>query len=224
VTSLATELVLFDLDGTLIDSAFDIATAANCALADLGLPPRDIAEVQTYIGNGAEILMHRCLTGEIDGRADTELHRNAYQRWQLHYGQCLLDRTQPYPGVAATLQTLAEHHVRLGCVTNKPARFCTAILDGLALARYFTVALGGDSLPVKKPDPTPLLHAAAVCGATPRTTVMVGDSLTDLRAARAATMRIVCVDYGYSRGIDLASYSPDAVVSSFPEILGYLLT
>lgn len=216
-------LVLFDLDGTLVDSAPDLADAANRALADAGLPPRPLAEIRRFIGNGAERLLHRCLTGIADADADSTLHQLAYRQFQLHYAACLVARTRPYPGVVETLETLRRNGVLLGCVTNKPARFTTPLLAGLGLADYFAVTLAGDSLPVKKPDPAPLLGAAQRCGVDPADTVMVGDSMADLGAARAAGMRIFCVGYGYAAGVDLRAHHPDLHVDHMPEILPALI-
>lgn len=219
---MSTALVLFDLDGTLVDSAPDIATAANTALAAVGLPPRAEAEIRDFIGNGADSLLHRCLTGTRDGRAAPALHAQAYAAFQTGYMDCLTARTRPYDGVVETLDTLRARGVALGCVTNKPLRFTLPLLENLALAPYFAVTYGGDSFPVKKPDPLPLHAAARACGARPDETVMVGDSMADLEAARAAGMRIFCVAYGYAGGVDLARLAPDALVATMPGILALL--
>ena len=218
-----TALVLFDLDGTLVDSAPDIAHAANLALAEVGVASRSEAEIRTYVGNGAEKLIHRCLTGERDGEAPDALHAATYQAFQTHYARCLSDRTRVFPGVIETLNQLGEAGIQLGCVTNKPARFTLPLLEALDLARHFQVTVSGDTLPRKKPDPGPLLEAARRCGVEASACVMVGDSLADLGAARAAGMRIFCVDYGYPAGADLASHTPDAFVGDMREFLPLLL-
>jgi phosphoglycolate phosphatase len=215
--------IFFDLDGTLVHSAPDIAQAANLALASVGQQPRAATEVEAYIGHGAEQLIHRCLTGDLHQRADDQLHQATYRHFQSHYAACLLDQTRPYPGVIETLETLQQRGVALGCITNKPERFTFPLLDGLGLARFFKITLGGDSLPTKKPDPAPLLHAARQCGTDPSTTAMVGDSLADLHAARAAKMRIYCVDYGYRGDADLAAHAPDALISDMRQLLPLVL-
>jgi phosphoglycolate phosphatase len=217
-----TALVLFDLDGTLVDSAPDIATAANAALAAVGMPPRGEAEIRDFIGSGAERLLHRCLTGARDGLADQAWHADAYAAFQASYLQCLTARTRPYEGVVATLDALRARGIALGCVTNKPLRFALPLLANLALAPYFAVTYGGDSFAVKKPDPLPLQAAARACGARVEETVMVGDSSADLYAARAAGMRIFCVGYGYAGDVDLADLAPDALVATMPGILALL--
>jgi phosphoglycolate phosphatase len=223
MTRVPARLVLFDLDGTLVDSAPDIAHAANQALIDAGRAPRPIAEICAFIGNGAERLIHRCLTGRRDGEAEPVLHQATYRRFQTHYATCLYDRTRPYPGVVDTLEALADRQILLGCVTNKPEQFTRPLLLGLDLARFFSVTLSGDTLPQKKPDPAPLLMAARDCGVDASAAVMVGDSMADLAAARAAGMWIFCVSYGYAAGVDLAAHRPDAYVDRISDILPHLI-
>lgn len=222
MTTAHARLVLFDLDGTLVDSAPDIANAANQALRDIGRAPRSNAEIRTFIGNGAACLIHRCLSGAREAKANPTLHEATYRRFQTHYAACLLDRTTLYPGVLETLECLASQQVLLGCVTNKPARFTQPLLAGLGLSRYFAVTVSGDTLPHKKPDPAPLLTAAQHCAVTAEHTVMVGDSLADLAAARAAGMRIFCVSYGYPAEVDLRQHHPDAYVAQMRDILALL--
>ena len=219
-----TKVALFDLDGTLVHSAPDIAEAANRALRELGHPMRTIAQIQSFIGHGAEQLIHRCLTGHLDGHASKVDHAATYGAFQSHYAQCLIEQTRPYPQVLATLEVLSAGGIRLGCVTNKPQRFTTPLLRGLGLANYFEITLSGDSLATKKPSAEPLLHAALHCGVTPQDCVMVGDSMADLMAARAAGMRIFCVDYGYSGDADLSAHAPDALISSFNALVPLLLS
>jgi phosphoglycolate phosphatase len=218
-----TTLVLFDLDGTLVDSAPDIAHAANLALTDVGMRIRSEAEIRTYVGNGAERLIHRCLTGQREEDAAPDLHGATYRAFQTHYARCLSDRTRVFPGVVETLDALGEAGIARGCVTNKPERFTLPLLEALDLARYFKVTIGGDTLARKKPDPSPLLEAARRCGVNAAESVMVGDSLADLGAARAAGMRIFCVRYGYPAGADLAAHAPDALADDMREFLPHLL-
>ena len=212
--------VIFDLDGTLVDSAPDIAYAANCALTDCGLSPRDAEEVRGFIGNGAEKLIHRCLTGSLDGVAEAAKFEETYRAFQAHYQANLTARTVMYPGVMETLTALREDGFVMACVTNKPARFTEPLLEQLALAPFFGVTLSGDSLAVKKPDPTPLLHAMEALKLPASRGAMVGDSMADLRAGRAAGMPVFCVSYGYSPHVDLREHGPDAVVDYFGDLLG----
>lgn len=214
--------VLFDLDGTLVDSAPDIAAAANRALAECGLPPRDLGRIRGYVGGGAERLIHRCLTDSLDGQAEPALFEAAHAAFFRHYAAGLTASTLPYSGVVETLETLRARGYALGCVTNKPGRFTAPLLAALDLARWFDVTVAGDSLPVKKPDPAPLLHALAVLGASAGTSTMVGDSMADLKAARAAGIRVLCVTYGYSPNARLADHAPDGLVDRMIDILPLL--
>ncbi len=222
MTTAPRRAVLFDLDGTLIDSAPDIAAAADRALAECGLPARGLTRIRGYIGGGADRLIHRCLTDRLDGVADGALFDAALAAFFRHYAAGLTVSTQPYPGVPETLATLHARGYALGCVTNKPDRFTRPLLAALALAPYFEVVVAGDTLAVKKPDPAPLLHAAELLGAHAATTTMIGDSMADLKAARAAGMRVLCVSYGYSPNARLADHAPDALVDHMPELLPLL--
>ncbi len=216
-------LVLFDLDGTLVDSAPDIAEAANAALRAVGREVRSEEEIRHFIGNGAERLIHRCLTGLRDGNAPSPLHQTAYSEFLRRYADCVSARSKLFPGVQETLAVLSAADITMGCITNKPERFTHPLLADMGLACHFQIVLGGDSLPVKKPDPAPLLHAAETCGVSPQESVMVGDSFTDLAAARAAGMRIFCVSYGYPAGVDLRAHAPDAWVDDMRDFLPKLL-
>jgi phosphoglycolate phosphatase len=128
-----------------------------------------------------------------------------------------------YPGVIETLTALRDAGFALGCVTNKPERFTLPLLAQLDLARWFAVTLSGDSLPVKKPDPAPLLQAIQQLGGEPAQAAMVGDSLADLRAAKAAGVLALCVSYGYSPNVDLREHAPDALVDRMTDLLPLLL-
>lgn len=220
--SAARRAVLFDLDGTLVDSAPDIAAAADRALVACGVPARGIDRIRGYIGGGAEKLIHRCLTDRMDGVAEPTLFAAARDAFFRHYAAGLTVQTQAYPGVMDTLDTLRARGYALGCVTNKPGRFTRPLLEALDLARYFEVTVAGDTLQVKKPDPGPLLHALDALGVAPARATMIGDSMADLNAARAAGVRVLCVSYGYSPNARLADHAPDALVDRMADILPLL--
>ncbi|MGE3772334.1 MAG: phosphoglycolate phosphatase [Gammaproteobacteria bacterium] len=222
MTGIPRRAVLFDLDGTLVDSAPDIAAAADRALAECGVPGRGLERIRAYIGGGAERLIHRCLTDRLDGVAERPLFEAALAAFFRHYAAGLTVSTRPYPGVLETLDALRGRGYLLGCVTNKPGRFTTPLLAALSLAPYFAIVVAGDTLAVKKPDPAPLLYAADGLGADVATATMVGDSMADLNAARAAGMRVLCVSYGYSPTARLADHAPDALVDRMPELLALL--
>lgn len=202
--------VLFDLDGTLVDSAPDLATAVNRTLAELGRAPVAEDTVRVWIGNGARRLVARALAGQRELAAEPPGLEAALARFCEHYWDCLVAQSRPYPGVRRGLDTLSALGLPLGVVTNKPARFTAPLLEALQLADYFQVLVSGDTLPVKKPDPAPLVHAAGRLGAPVADCLLVGDSRADLDAALAAGMPMVRVPYGYPGG--------DATFDDHPEL------
>ncbi|MHB8414682.1 MAG: phosphoglycolate phosphatase [Acidiferrobacteraceae bacterium] len=222
VVPLAARLVLVDLDGTLVDTAPDLAAAVNRMLDDMNRAPYDDAVVARWIGNGVKRLVKRALTGTSEGEPEPSLFERGYALFLEHYGRHLADRGGPFPGAEGALQVLREAGFPLVCITNKVAEFTTPLLDLLGLGRYFDLVLSGDSLPRCKPDPLPVLHACSAFGVTPEEAVLVGDSESDVRAARAAGTGIICVRYGYNQGIDLASLGPDLLIDALPELPGCL--
>jgi len=218
------ELILFDLDGTLIDSVPDLADAVNRMLGDLGREPYAEETVRGWVGNGAAMLVRRALCGrrEADPEAGGELFEKAHRSFLRHYGEILPGRTRLYPEVAQTLDLLRDRGYRLAIVTNKPEVFVAPILEGLGLQGYFEKIQGGESLPVKKPDPLPLLHTCETLGTARERAVMVGDSLNDILAARRAGIRSIAVSYGYNYDEPIGSCGPDRVVERFGEIAGIL--
>jgi phosphoglycolate phosphatase len=186
-----TRAILFDLDGTLIDSRADLATAVNLTRADLGLPPLPQAQIVGYVGEGVRLLLSRSLP-ECPERLEQALALN-----HAHYCAHLLDRTRLYPGAAATLDRLAALGFRLGVVTNKPRPFTDLILKGLGVAGKLSALVAGGDCPRLKPDPLPLLQALEQCGCGPEGSWMVGDHFTDLEAGRRAGMRRCLCRFGF---------------------------
>jgi phosphoglycolate phosphatase len=207
--------VLVDLDGTLLDTAPDLAAAANAMLADLGLPVRDPAVIATYIGRGIPALVARTLTGTLDGAADASLLERALALFERRYAEESGRRAQPYPGVVDGLVRMQRLGLGLGCVTNKAGRFTQELLDGQGLARFFGCVVSGDTLARKKPDPLPVVHACGLLGAEPREAVLIGDSLNDVLAARAAGCAVWCVPYGYNEGRPVGTLFCAGVVAFF---------
>lgn len=207
------EAVLFDLDGTLVHSAPDLAESIACTLEDLGRPPVDQAKVESWIGDGVSRLVKRALTGERDGEPETELFERGYARFVAHYGRLVSHRSRPYPGVREGLEALREAGLPLACVTSKLSVFTDALLRDLDLNRYFEIVVAGDSLARRKPDPMPLLYVFSRLGVDPRRAVLVGDSLVDAGAARAAGCAFVAVTYGYG-GRDPRSLGADRLIDS----------
>ncbi len=207
--------VLFDLDGTLIDSAPDIAEAANRALEDRKLPRFPEATVRGWIGEGARKLIESAFAAA-GSDADIDAVMPGFMR---HYADTLLLHARVYAGVPEALAALHAQGIKLAVCTNKPARFVEPLLQARGLDAWISAFLGGDSLPERKPDATPLLHLAKVLGVPVSECLMVGDSQTDALAAHNAGMDLVLVDYGYARGFDLHSAHARAVVGDLRRLL-----
>ncbi len=215
--------LLFDLDGTLVDSVPDLAQAVDATLLQMQLPPAGEAAVRMWIGNGASMLLRRALaaaTRRLPDQVPESLLETGLNTFFGHYEEQCCRATVLYPGVTQALLGLQERGVAMACVTNKPARFTDPLLRHFGLHQFFPVALSGDSLAQKKPDPAPLLAAIQSLGLTPSECAMVGDSGSDVDAARNAGIPVVVVSYGYSQGIDAADLGADAVVDSLLQLLG----
>ncbi|WP_292656308.1 phosphoglycolate phosphatase [Nitratifractor sp.] len=217
------ELLLFDLDGTLIDSVPDLAKALNATLEELDLRTYDEATIRTWIGNGAAMLLKRGLLGkrEIDREPERELFDRAQALFLERYAAVLNDATGLYPEVGETLRILRERGYRMAIVTNKPSQFVAPILENLGIDAFFERVVGGEDLPRKKPDPLPLLHCCEASGCRPERAVMIGDSSNDILAAQAAGIPVIAVAYGYDAGRSVRELGADAVVERFGEILRF---
>ncbi len=207
--------VLFDLDGTLIDSGPDIAAAVNHVRAHYDLPPLDLPEVLGFVGDGAQKLLLRAFADSPQIVID-----EAFEIWADFYADHCLDGTELYDGISDLLLKVQDR--KLAVVSNKPVGLVSKILAGLSLQDIFPVALGGDSLPVKKPDPAPLLHAARALAASPSDCIMVGDGLPDVLAGKASGMATCAVTYGFVREEDLRGAQPDFVAHSPLEVMDLL--
>ena len=218
------KVILFDLDGTLIDSVPDLAVAVNHMLHALNRETFHEDIIRFWVGNGAQVLVKRALSGqsEIDESLDPALFSKALEIFLAFYGQNLAVSTVTYPHVTTTLHTLKEAGYRLVIVTNKPFDFVAPILEGLGLDSLFELYLGGDSLDKKKPDPLPLLHVCEKMNVSVEQCVMVGDSRNDILAANASHMQSIGVSYGYNYGEDIGVYEPSIVINDFGDILKFL--
>lgn len=212
------EMILVDLDGTMVDSVPDLALCVDIMMRKLGLPEHGEARVREWIGNGVERLVKRALVGAYEGEPDEALFRKALPIFLEAYEEHVCVDSRSYPGVEAGLEFLFNAGYPLGCVTNKAARFTEPLLEKLGLSRYFRIIVSGDTLPVKKPDPAPLLHAAAFFQVAPEKSLLIGDSISDVKAARAAGFQIVCVSYGYNHGMDIREAGPDLVIDSMEQL------
>lgn len=211
-------MVLIDVDGTLVDSVPDLAYCVDEMMKQLGMPLRGEERVRQWVGNGVERLVRRALINQLDGEPDEVLFQKALPLFEALYRENTSKRSRLYPGVQEALDFLKTTNVRLGCVTNKASQFTLPLLKDLGVHDYFELVVCGDSLPEKKPHPLPLLHAAEKLGVTPESSLMLGDSRSDVKAARAAGFHIVCMSYGYNHGEDIRNYHPDAVVDSMADI------
>lgn len=212
-------MILCDLDGTMIDSAPDLADCIDILLPRLGLPQRGEEAVRMWIGNGIERLLHRALTNDLDGSASPDLFSAALPQFLELYAIHNNLRSRVYPGVDELLAKLRDSGIALACVTNKATRFVLPLLDHFQLTQYFPLIVAGDTLPAKKPNPAPLLYAANYFQIPVANCLMLGDSINDIQAARAAQFAIICVSYGYNHGADIRTSFPDAVIDSLPELL-----
>lgn len=190
-------LVIFDLDGTLVDSAADLAAAINAMLADFGREPLPVAEVRLMIGDGVPRLVARALAARHCQAADPAAAERLFMR---HYESGATTLTAAFPGVAAALRALRDEGIPLAVCTNKPARISADILGRLGLAAHFERVIGGDSLPFRKPDPRVLLALTEAFAVRPDTSLLVGDSEVDAATARSAGVPFVLMKHGYRRG------------------------
>ncbi len=216
----AIRLLIFDLDGTLIDSKLDLALSVNAVRAWMGMPPLEHQRIFSYIGQGAPMLIRRALE---EGVSEDDIERGV-KYFLDYYREHMLDNTLPYPGVREGLEALARRpNTLLTVFTNKPERFSKHILEGLDLARFFRQVYGGNSFERKKPDPTGVETLLREFGCAAHEAMMVGDSEIDVQTARNAG--IWCAGVTYGLGSDrLADYSPDILVDSLSELPALLTT
>ena len=212
--------VLFDLDGTLLDTADDIALALNRATDEYGWPALTLNQVRNSIGRGAPLLVERAAT--LQGRnLDAVTHSAITERFFHHY-EALEESgegaAKPYPGAAEVLQKLHGIGLRIAVVTNKQQRFATALVKLKGLSAWIDQVVGGDSCARRKPDPLPLVFACRLLGVQTRESIMVGDSVNDVQAARAAGIPIICVPHGYNEGQDPRTLQCDALIEQLTEL------
>ena len=221
MTSLSIKLIAFDLDGTLVDTAADIARAVDAALVEIGRKPQGAEKVVQWVGDGLRTLMKRVLTGSPDGAPDPELLQQSLAAFRRAYGAAVHVDSRLYPGALETLDLL-RGHAHLVCITNKSAQFTEPLLESIGIRGHFDLVISGDTLSALKPDPKPLLHAAETFGVPPEECCMVGDSKNDILAAKAAGFRCVAVGHGYHQGADLMGLGAETVLDSLAELPGWL--
>lgn len=212
--------VLFDLDGTLLDTVADIALALNRTMLEHGYDSLAESDVRRIIGRGSPILIERAAAAQ-GGTMDEAAQAAMLERFFHHYGELEEsneDRARPYPGAAECLQRLHGAGLRTAVVTNKQHRFADALLRRLDLAGWVDVVVGGDTCARRKPDPQPLLFACESLQVPASESLMVGDSVNDVQAARAAGIPVVCVSYGYNEGRDPRTLDCDSLLDSLADL------
>jgi phosphoglycolate phosphatase len=217
----AAKAILFDLDGTLLDTIADLTEAANLMLAELGRPGLSQACVLSFVGRGVNDLIYRCLAES--GEPSVAETGTAHEIFRRHYARVNGQTTRPYPGIPELLAALAVRHLKMAVVTNKSTAFTLPLLQQFDFTRHFGAIVCGDTLPVKKPDPAMIHHACGLLGAKPEESLMIGDSINDSLAARAAGVPVLLVRYGYSEGMPVDTIDCDGLLSSARQILNYLL-
>ena len=218
------KVIIFDLDGTLIDSAPDLAMALNRMLESLGRKGFDEVTIRGWIGNGATTLVKRALSGqrEVDDSIDNRVFEEALSIFFDFYEKNLAVHTITYPNVIRTLKILRNRNYRLVIITNKPFVFVAPILNSLGIMEFFEYFIGGDSLPEKKPSPQPLLHICDKFNISIDESVMIGDSKNDILSANASHMQSIAVTYGYNYEEYIGIHNPTIVIDNFEKLVEIL--
>lgn len=220
------QLLIFDFDGTLIDSVPDLADATNAMLAILGKETYPIETIRNWIGNGSRLLVERALVGKVDvleGELTVEEANHAEHLFFETYKNLSGSKTVAYPDVDSGLKKLKAAGFTLALVTNKPIRFVPKILQSFGWQDLFSEVLGGDSLSTKKPDPAPLLHVCKALNATPEQAVMIGDSRNDILAGQNANMDTFGLSYGYNYGQDIRELNPTEAFDDFADLVSWIM-
>ncbi|NUE93565.1 phosphoglycolate phosphatase [Acinetobacter seifertii] len=212
------DLILFDLDGTLVDSAADLYRSMNLSLQSLGWPLVTELQIREWVGKGASKLCESVLL-HLFGKLDAEQHKVLLHTFVETYGAELCVNTQIYSGVPEFLKHCQTLNIKMACVTNKPVKLAQGLLDALELSPYFQVVLGGDSLPERKPHPLPLLHCMQSLNTSASQSLMIGDSSNDVEAARRAGIDCIVVSYGYNHGESIYDCQPQQVIDSLAELI-----
>jgi len=213
---------MIDVDGTLVDSVPDLAYCIDEMMQKLGLQKWGETKVRHWVGNGVPKLVERALTGELEGRPIKEVFDIAYPIFLDLYEDNSAERSYLYDGVREGLDYLKSQRYQLGCVTNKSEQFTHPLLKALGIFNDFKIIISGDTLAKRKPDPMPLLYCAERFNLKPEECLMLGDSVSDVKAARAAGFDIICMSYGYNHGNDIADENPDLVIDSMSQLSDHL--
>jgi len=220
------QLLIFDFDGTLIDSVPDLADATNTMLTTLGKDTYPIETIRNWIGNGSRLLVERALVGKVEVAEDeltVEEADHAEQIFFEAYKNLSGSKTVAYPDVDDGLKKLRAAGYTLALVTNKPIRFVPKILQSFGWQDLFSEVMGGDSLPVKKPDPAPLLHVCETLNFSVEQAIMIGDSRNDMLAGQNANMDTLGLSYGYNYGQDIRELNPTEAFDHFADLVAWIM-
>ncbi|MDN3454314.1 MULTISPECIES: phosphoglycolate phosphatase [unclassified Psychrobacter] len=220
------QLLIFDFDGTLIDSVPDLADATNTMLTTLGKATYPIETIRNWIGNGSRLLVERALVGKVEvleNELTVEEADHAEHLFFEAYKNLSGSKTVAYPDVDSGLKKLKDAGYTLALVTNKPIRFVPKILQSFGWQDLFSEVLGGDSLSTKKPDPAPLLHVCEALNISPEQAIMIGDSRNDILAGQNANMDTLGLSYGYNYGQDIRELNPTEAFDNFADLVDYFL-
>ena len=216
------KLIMIDVDGTLVDSVPDLAYCIDEMMQKLGLQKWGEVKVRHWVGNGIPKLVERALSGDLEGQPIKEVFDIAYPIFLDLYEDNTAERSYLYDGVREGLDYLKSQGYQLGCVTNKSEQFTQPLLKVLGIFNDFKIIISGDTLAKRKPDPMPLLYCAEYFNLKPEECLMLGDSVSDVKAARAAGFDIICMSYGYNHGNDIADENPDLVIDSMSQLSDHL--
>ncbi|MFT3961202.1 phosphoglycolate phosphatase [Propionivibrio sp.] len=223
MTTVDVRAVLFDLDGTLLDTVPDLHAAVCAMLADLGRPALPEEAVRSYVGRGIANLVKRALAGSLDvAEDDAPAPPDALASFRRHYARENGRRTQFFPGVREGLEAIRAAGLPMAVITNKAEAFTRPLLEMTRLAEFFSVVVSGDNLPRHKPDPMSLVWTCGRLGVSPADALFIGDSVNDFLAARAACCRVFLLPYGYNEGRDVRELDCDAIVPSIVSAAGLI--
>ena len=208
--------IVFDLDGTLIDTAPDLIHTLNLILTQEGLPALPYGAARNLIGGGAQVMIQRALTAEGKDATEAEIER-LYAAFIAYYSEHIADRSRPFPGLSRALDDIGAGGFKLAVCTNKLEWLSLRLLKALDLTQRFAAICGPDTFGAQKPDPEVFRQTVRRAGGEPDRAIMVGDSKTDIHTARAARVPVIAVDFGYT-DVPIASLQPDRIISAFSEL------
>jgi phosphoglycolate phosphatase len=216
------KLIMIDVDGTLVDSVPDLVFCVDQMMIELDLQLCGEERVRNWVGNGIPKLIERALIDKLDKESISKVYEVAYPIFLKLYSDNSAIRSRLYDGVKEGLDYLKSKGYLLGCVTNKAEQFTNPLLKKMGIYNDFRLIISGDTLDKKKPDPLPLLHGANFFNMQPNECLMLGDSVSDVRAARAAGFDIICMSYGYNHGNNIEDENPDLVIDSMDQLKEHL--